>query len=292
MGANISGGLPEFDRNGEEVYTRKPRLVDLPENCVALIMMRLDPPEICRLARLSSVFRRASSADFIWESKLPSNYRIIARKVFDEITLRKLIKKDLYAKLTRPNLFDGGTKELWIDKNTGRLCLSFSSKALRITGIDDRRYWSHIPTDDSRFQSVAYVQQIWWFEVGGEIKIQFPCGTYSLFFRIQLGKTSKRLGRRRICNSEHIHGWDIKPVRFQLGTSDNQQAVSLCYLENNPGNWSHYHVGDFKVENPDVLTGIKFSMTQIDCTHTKGGLCIDSVLILPKESALEAIGSK
>lgn len=179
MGANISGGLPEFDRNGEEGYSRKPRLVDLPENCVALIMMRLDPPEICRLARLSSVFRRASSADFIWESKLPPNYRIIARKVFDEITLRKLIKKDLYAKLTRPNLFDGGTKvcrlcsrfislsrnlksflffyklcildqELWIDKNTGRLCLSFSSKALRITGIDDRRYWSHIPTDESR----------------------------------------------------------------------------------------------------------------------------------------------
>ncbi|CAA7040347.1 unnamed protein product [Microthlaspi erraticum] len=182
--------------------------------------------------------------------------------------------------------------ELWIDKNTGRLCLSFSSKALRITRIDDRRYWSRIPTDESRFQSVAYVQQVWWFEVGGEFKIQFPCGTYSLFFRIQLGKTSKRLGRRRICNSEHIHGWDIKPVRFQLATSDNQRAVSLCYLDNNPGNWSHYHVGDFKVENPDIETGIKFSMTQIDCTHTKGGLCVDSVFILPKESAEEVIRSK
>lgn len=178
MGANISGGLPEFDRNGEG-YSRKSRLVDLPENCVALIMMRFDPPEICRLARLNRVFRRASSADFIWESKLPSNYRVIAEKVFDEITLRKMIKKDVYAKLTRPNLFDGGTKvgnfvlylskyfekkslflltsilyileqELWIDKNTGRLCVSISSKALRITGIDDRRYWSHIPTDESR----------------------------------------------------------------------------------------------------------------------------------------------
>ncbi|ESQ43978.1 hypothetical protein EUTSA_v10006134mg [Eutrema salsugineum] len=290
MGANISGGFPEFDRNGEG-YSRKPRLVDLPENCVALIMMRLDPPEICRLARLNRVFRRASSADFIWDSKLLSNYRVFARKVFDEITLRKLIKKDVYAKLCRPNLFDGGTKELWIDKNTGKLCVSISSKALRITGIDDRRYWSLIPTDESRFQSVAYVQQVWWFEVGGEFEIQFPPGIYSLFFRIQLGKTSKRLGRR-ICNSEHIHGWDIKPVRFQLATSDNQQAVSLCYVDNNPGTWSHYHVGDFKVEDPDLLTRIKFSMTQIDCTHTKGGLCIDSVLILPKKCAQEAIGSK
>lgn len=109
MGANISGGLTEFDRDGD-VYARKPGLVDLPENCVALIMTRLDPPEICRLARLNRMFRRASSADFIWESKLPSNYRVIAHKVFDEITLRKLIKKDLYAKLSRPNLFEDGTK--------------------------------------------------------------------------------------------------------------------------------------------------------------------------------------
>lgn len=81
-------------------------------------------------------------------------------------------------------------------------------------------------------------------------------------------------------------------MRFQLATSDNQQAVSLCYLDKNPGNWSHYHVGDFKVENPNISTGIKFAMTQIDCTHTKGGLCIDSVLILPKEGAKESIGSE
>ncbi|CAN8254077.1 unnamed protein product [Cochlearia groenlandica] len=290
MGANISAVSPEFDRNGEN-YSAKPRLVDLPENCVALIMMKLDPPEICRLALLNSVFRRASSADFIWESKLPSNYKVIAQKVFDEITLRKLVKKDLYAKLTRPNLFDGGTKELWINKNTGRLCLSISSKALKITGINDRRYWTHISTDESRFKSVSYVQQIWWFEVRGEFEIQFPSGTYSLFFRVQLGKTYKRLGRR-ICNTEHIHGWDIKPVRFHLVTSDNQQAVSLCYLDNSHGSWCYYHVGDFKVENPDVLTRIKFSMSQIDCTHTKGGLCVDSVLILPKESVKEAIGLK
>jgi hypothetical protein len=27
---------------------------------------------------------------------------------------------------------------------------------------------------------------------------------------------------------------------------------------------------------------LKFSLAQIDCTHTKGGLCVDSVLIYPK----------
>lgn len=139
-----------------------------------------------------------------------------------------------------------------------------------------------------RYPTVAYLQQICWFEVDGELEFHFPAGTYSLFFRLQLGKSSKRRGRR-VCNSEHIHGWDIKPVRFQLTTSDGQHAVSDCYLDN-PGKWVVYHVGDFVVvENPKpkALTKIKFSLTQIDCTHPKGGLCVDAALIYPSSVGKE-----
>ncbi|KAL6981882.1 hypothetical protein U1Q18_023498 [Sarracenia purpurea var. burkii] len=236
---------------------------------------------------MNQAFRGASSADFIWETKLPSNYRYIVGKLDDE-KVGDLGKKDLYARLCRPNRFDGGTKEIWIDKRTGGVCLSICSKALTITGMDDRRYWNRIPTDESRFKKVAYLQQIWWFEVVGELDFDFPAGTYSLFFRLQLGRACKRLGRRRICHPEHIHGWDIKPVQFQLTTSDGQHAVSRCFLEN-PGNWVHYHAGDFVVEQPDQLTKIKFSLTQIDCTHTKGGLCLDSVFICPSGLGKESL---
>ena len=133
----------------------------------------------------------------------------------------------------------------------------------------------------NRFQTVAYLQQIWWFEVLGELEFEFPPGSYSLYFRIHLGKSSRRFGRR-VCNLDQVHGWDIKPARFHLSTSNGQKALSECYL-NEPGNWVHYHVGDFLVENPNTLMKIKFSMVQIDCTHTKGGLCLDSVLIYPTE---------
>lgn len=132
-----------------------------------------------------------------------------------------------------------------------------------------------------RFQTVAYLQQIWWFEVDGEIEFPFPPGTYGLFFRLQLGKAYKRFGRR-ICNLEHVHGWDIKPVQFQLWTSDCQNTTSHCFLAE-PGKWKIYHVGDFVVDKSNAATKIKFSMTQIDCTHTKGGLCLDSVLVYPIE---------
>ncbi|XP_023917098.1 F-box protein PP2-A13 [Quercus suber] len=273
MGANMSAGESDTDP------PLQPRLGDIPESCIASVLMYLDPPEICKLARLNRAFRGASEADFIWELKLPTNYRYIMEKVFDEETKLKLGKKDVYARLCRPISFDNGTKEIWLHKSTGGVCLAISSKALRITGIDDRRYWNRISTEESRFQRVAYLQQIWWLQVDGEFEFQFPPGTYSLFFRLQLGRSSKRLGRR-FCNHEHVHGWDIKPVKFKLTTSDGQHAVSQCYLDN-PGNWVQYHAGDFVVKSTNALVNIKFSLTQIDCTHTKGGLCVDSVFILP-----------
>lgn len=126
---------------------------------------------------------------------------------------------------------------------------------------------------------MAYLQQIWWVELVGEIEFQFIPGQYSLFFRLQLGKSSRRFGRR-VSNLDQVHGWDIKPARFQLSTTNGHRAMSECYLCD-PGNWVHYHVGDFFVDNPNTPIGIKFSMVQIDCTHTKGGLCVDSVLICP-----------
>ncbi|KAG8057471.1 hypothetical protein GUJ93_ZPchr0002g25083 [Zizania palustris] len=268
-------------------------LGDLPESCVAEVLLRLDPPEICRMARLSRTFRGAASGDGVWQAKLPRNYaRLLAaaasgtggieegRHAASALEAETIPKKEVYARLCRRNRLDGGTKEFWLDKGGGGVCMSISSRALSITGIDDRRYWNFIPNDESRFHTVAYLSQIWWFEVRGEVEFCFPEGTYSLFFRIHLGRPSKRLGRR-VYNSEHIHGWDIKPVRFQLSTSDGQHAQSKCYLTD-PGVWINHHVGDFVVKNSDEPVNVQFAMVQIDCTHTKGGLCVDSVAIKPQ----------
>jgi hypothetical protein len=131
-----------------------------------------------------------------------------------------------------------------------------------------------------RFHMVAYLSQIWWFEVKGEIEFFFPEGTYSLFYRVHLGRPFKRLGRR-VYSSEHIHGWDIKPVRFQMSTSDGQHVQSKCYLTD-PGIWINHHVGDFVVKDSSRPMNIRFAMIQIDCTHTKGGLCVDSVVVKPQ----------
>ncbi|KAL3498779.1 hypothetical protein ACH5RR_041511 [Cinchona calisaya] len=261
-------------------------LGDLPESCVASVLLHLDPPEICKLAILNRAFRGATSADFVWDSKLPLNYNSVIDRVFNNDDGKRndfskdLCKRDIYSRLCTPKSFDGGTKEVWLDKSTGKFCLSISCNGLVITGIDDRRYWSRLQTEESRFSSVAYLQQTWWFEVDGEVEFPFQADSYSLFFRLQLGRTSKRFGRR-VCNTEHVHGWDVKPVQFQLSTSDGQKASTQCYM-NEPGKWIYHHAGDFTVADPHTPTKVKFSMTQIDCTHTKGGLCVDSVFICPR----------
>ncbi|GER40515.1 F-box family protein [Striga asiatica] len=253
----------------------------LAESCVAAVLSYLDPPQICRLAGLNQTFRAASSADFVWDSKLPSNYEDVIGAVFGEkeIFPKGFCKKDIYAVLCRTNTLDGGTKKVWLDKTTGKTCMLISSNGLAITGIDDRRYWTHVSTEESRFRSMAYLQQIWWLEVYGEVEFPFPVGSYSLFFRLKLGRELMRFGRR-LCNPEHVHGWDKKPVRFHLSTCNGQLATRQSYLEG-PGKWIIYHVGDFVVENCYKLMRVKFWMTQIDCTHTKGGLCVDSVVVYP-----------
>lgn len=108
MGANVSDAVVDGD---ETCLPLRPRLGDIPESCAAFVLANLDPPEICKLARLNRSFRDASSADFIWESKLPSNYGFITEKILgDDTILLNLQKKELYARLCRHNPFDAGTK--------------------------------------------------------------------------------------------------------------------------------------------------------------------------------------
>lgn len=104
MGANASSAVGEL-----EGPRSRPRLEDIPESCVALVLSYLDPPEIAKMARVNRAFRAASSADFIWVPKLPSNFEFIMSKLLDQ-GIRDKGKMDIYAGLSRPSTFDGGTK--------------------------------------------------------------------------------------------------------------------------------------------------------------------------------------
>ncbi|XP_071709622.1 F-box protein PP2-A13-like [Rutidosis leptorrhynchoides] len=270
-----SGFSTSNDDDGKSSTT--PGLEDLPENCLAMVLAHLDPPDICNLARTNRAFHRASSADFIWESKLPSNYKILANKLMS--SFESLAKRDVYAGLCCPTRISSGTKEVWMEKERGGMCMLVSWKGMKITGIDDRRYWTHIPTLHSRFHTIAYLQQMWWLEVEGDLEFEFPAGSYSLYFRLRLGRPSKGQNRQCTTRTQDVHGWHVKPVRFHFSVSNSGQSATCEHFLKEQGKWLRYRVGDFVIEDSYRPTKIKFSMTQIDCTHQKGGLALDSVFI-------------
>ncbi|KAK2645258.1 hypothetical protein Ddye_020453 [Dipteronia dyeriana] len=138
----------------------------------------------------------------------------------------------------------------------------------------------------------SFIRQIWWFEVDGVVKFPFPPDIYTLSFRLHLGRFNKRLGRC-VSNFKHTHSWDIKPVKLESSTSDGQLASIECCLDETEqddvnGNhkregWIDYKVGEFVVSDSKPATEVRFSMKQMDCTHSKGGLCVDSVFIIPSK---------
>lgn len=107
MGAGFSAFAYSSSNGGPSLL--RPTLDDVPESCVSSILMYLDPPEICKLAGLSRTFHGASLADFVWETKLPSNYKTLVKKFLQE-SPENLSKKQIYARLCETNCFDGGTK--------------------------------------------------------------------------------------------------------------------------------------------------------------------------------------
>lgn len=114
MGAGISSSAAAArTREMKDIgggSSSKPGLGDIPESCISSLLMNLDPPDICKLARVNRAFHRASSADFVWESKLPPCYNFLVNEVLGEEHLASMTKKEIYTKLCLPSRFDGGTK--------------------------------------------------------------------------------------------------------------------------------------------------------------------------------------
>lgn len=97
--------------DGRDSSRLKPGLGDIPESCAASVLMHLSPPDICKLARLNRAFHGAASADFVWESKLPVNYRYLVEDLFEE-NPENFTKKEIFARLCQPNPIDDGKKVL------------------------------------------------------------------------------------------------------------------------------------------------------------------------------------
>ncbi|KAG4953432.1 hypothetical protein AAZX31_14G071300 [Glycine max] len=138
-------------------------LQDLPEGCIAKILSYTTPVDVCRLSLVSKAFRSAAESDTVWDCFLLSDFTSI-------IPISSTSKKDLYFTLSdHPTIIHQGRKSVQLDKRTGKKCCMLSARNLTIIWGDTVQHWEWTSLPESRFQEVAMLQAVCWFDISGSI---------------------------------------------------------------------------------------------------------------------------
>ncbi|MED6172327.1 hypothetical protein PIB30_049054 [Stylosanthes scabra] len=161
-------------------------LQELPEGCIANILSLTTPHDACRLSLISRTFYSSAQSDSVWERFLPSDLESI---ISDSHQYSSLIascpsKKALYLHLSdHPLLVDQGRKSFQLDKRTGKKLYMIAARDLTIIWGDNPQYWDWTTLPESRFEEVAKLLAVCWFEIRGKIStiILSPGTQYAVF---------------------------------------------------------------------------------------------------------------
>jgi len=85
----------------------------LPEDCFAHILSFTSPIDVCRVSLISSIVQSMADSDSVWEKFLPHNYQGIVSRLLDDPPLPCSSKKELFARLCKPQLIDDGNKVIF-----------------------------------------------------------------------------------------------------------------------------------------------------------------------------------
>ncbi|KAF8023661.1 hypothetical protein BT93_F0991 [Corymbia citriodora subsp. variegata] len=151
----------------------------LPEGCIARVISFTSPPDACRLASVSSIFKSACDSDAVWASFLPPDWRPMVSRSASSL-------KELYFSLCDdPVLVGDGKMSFSLEMHSGKKCIVLSARALSLSG-DDKSIlrsetgmsatgddtssswsWNHVP--NSKFAEVAELIEIRCLEIRGTI---------------------------------------------------------------------------------------------------------------------------
>nr|XP_011466053.1 PREDICTED: F-box protein PP2-B10-like [Fragaria vesca subsp. vesca] len=140
----------------------------LPEGCIANVISLTSPPDACRLSVLSRVIKLAAESDAVWDKFLPpETHEILSHSATASAAK---FKKELYMSLSHtPVLIDDAAMSFSLEKWTGKKCYMIAAKCLRIAWGDTPQYWQWKTLPNTRFDEVAELQWLGWFEIRGRI---------------------------------------------------------------------------------------------------------------------------
>lgn len=243
------------------------------ENFISTILSFTTPPDVCRLAAVSNVFRAAAYSNAVWNTFLPPRCdEILARAV---IPPPPVSSRERYFLLCDSILIDEGTKLFWLERSTAKIGYMLSARALSIDWIEDERYWRWIRRDDSRFDELAELLQVCWLMVGGTMDCRLLSADteYRVVFVLKLNAGSR---------------WDWQQIRFSVnkpGVEEMEPEPRRPVEMQGAGRWMGVIARQFRVraeENiDDDSSHIRFEMTGVESLHWKTGVLVDGVKIEP-----------
>ncbi|XVF06945.1 hypothetical protein REPUB_Repub06bG0095000 [Reevesia pubescens] len=219
----------------------------LPQDCIATIISLTSPRDASRLSLVSTTFKSGAESDAVWESFLPSDYKALIPS-----SLSFSSKKELYLSLCQnPVLIDGGRKSFSLERGSGKKCYMLSPRDLFIVWSDTPTYWRWVSIPGSRFEEVAELISVCWFEIRGKIGISMlsPMTHYKAYLVFKATSTG-------------AYGFDFQPVEVSVGLVGTEGSKRTAYLAAERGQRRRHQVVPRRIGlfNRSRLLGIQASI--------------------------------
>ncbi|KAG7558498.1 F-box-like domain superfamily [Arabidopsis thaliana x Arabidopsis arenosa] len=225
--SNSGGGGGGSSRSEEIAVTRASRFDTLPEDCISKVISHTSPRDACVVASVSKTVKSAAQSDLVWEMFLPSEYSslVVARSA------NLLSKKEIFLSLANDSvLIEDGKKSFWLEKASGKKCFMLSAMDLTIIWGDAPAYWQWITVPESKFEKVAELRNVCWFEIRGKIS----CGMLSKGTHYSVYVVFKTATGRS-------YGFDSVPVEAGVGFVGKEATKKTVFLESGADSRSGVH---------------------------------------------------
>lgn len=244
-------------------------LSSIPCDWLATIISFTTPPDACTLSVVSTFFKMAADSDTVWTKFLPPDYHHLI-----PASLANLPKKHLYLTLCdNPVLIENGKKSFSLDKKSGKKCYMLAARDLTIIWSDTPMYWTWTNSYDSRFDEVAELQFVWWFEIRGRINtcMLSPMTPYKAYLVLKL--TDGAYGFRDY-NDDYI------PYEAIIRLSGIEVSKRNVFVDaHGASSWFEIELGEFFNERGED-SELDISIMETD-GHRKSGLIIQGIEIRP-----------
>ncbi|CAK8572242.1 unnamed protein product [Lathyrus sativus] len=261
----------------------------LPEECIANILLLTDPVDSCKFSIVSKDFCSASESDIVWEHFLPSDLISIISESQSGSSLLATSpsKKSLYLTLSdNPIIIDNGKKSFQLEKQSGKKIYMLSARDLSVTWGDTPTYWDWITLPESRFQEVARLHYVWWFEIYGKINTR----VLSSNTQYAAVLVFKLIDPRQ---------FDVIPVELTIDKFEDRISTKQVWLDPNydkerddellglespklrSDGWLEIEIGEFfsSGEQDEV---IQIGVLEIKAGRSKSGFILEGIEIRPK----------